>query len=98
LHDEAFSFTRASAVRGKETAMKNSDRVKRASNLVAKAYNDDEETNVRDLLSDLMHLCEYRNYDFTEQLRIATDNFNAELWDADLKPAGSSAAETGGPL
>ena len=36
---------------------------------------------VQDLLSDLMHLCERNDWDFTELLRVATENFNAELID-----------------
>lgn len=46
-------------------------------------YGDTEPTNVQDLLSDLMHLCRGKGYDFTEILRVATDNFNAEVMDAE---------------
>jgi hypothetical protein len=45
-------------------------------------YGDTEQTNLQDLLSDLMHLCWGKGYDFTDILRVATDNFNAEVMDA----------------
>lgn len=38
----------------------------------------DRETAVRDMLADLMHLSDEYAIDFHDQLRIATDNFNAE--------------------
>lgn len=44
----------------------------------------DDPCGVLDLLSDLMHLCHEQGYDFAELLRIATDNFNAEVMDAEL--------------
>jgi hypothetical protein len=48
-------------------------------------YGDTEPTNLQDLLSDLMHLCRGKSYDFTEILRVATDNFNAEVMDAECE-------------
>jgi hypothetical protein len=39
----------------------------------------DRETAVRDMLADLMHLSDEYGIDFQDQLRIATDNYDAEL-------------------
>jgi hypothetical protein len=44
-------------------------------------YDPAEPHGIQDLLSDLMHLCERNEWDFADLLRIATDNFNAELLD-----------------
>lgn len=33
---------------------------------------------VRDLLSDLMHYCDAKGFDFDNQLSFATDNYGAE--------------------
>jgi hypothetical protein len=44
-------------------------------------YDDSDLCGVQDLLSDLMHLCNQKEWDFPELLRVATDNFNAELLD-----------------
>jgi hypothetical protein len=40
---------------------------------------DTEQEIVRDLLSDLMHICDYLEIDFEDELRIATDNFDMDL-------------------
>src|SRR5882724_4266214 len=48
-------------------------------------YGDTEPTNLQDLLSDLMHLCRGKGYDFAEILRVAGDNFNAEVMDAEFE-------------
>jgi hypothetical protein len=48
-------------------------------------YEPSDPSGVQDLLSDLMHLCRGREYDFTEILRMATANFNAEVMDEESK-------------
>ena len=48
-------------------------------------YEADDQVGVQDLLSDLMHLCNGKEWDFTEILRIATDNFNAEVMDKEFE-------------
>jgi hypothetical protein len=52
---------------------------------LAKHYEADDPSGVQDLLSDLMHLCHGQGYDFTEVLRVATDNFNAEVMDEEFE-------------
>ena len=49
-----------------------------------KAYRDEHglDTNqeiVRDLLADLMHICDHLVMDFEDELRIARDNYDSEL-------------------
>jgi hypothetical protein len=61
----------------------NSQRAAYAHELLSGSEHHDatEPSGVQDLLSDLMHLCERNDWDFAELLRVATDNFNAELLD-----------------
>ena len=40
---------------------------------------DDDESNVRDLLADILHYCDKHSIDFTNELRIASDNYQAEI-------------------
>jgi hypothetical protein len=40
---------------------------------------DTEQEIVRDLLSDLMHICDHFEMDFEDELRIATDNYDMDL-------------------
>ena len=44
----------------------------------------DDTTGVQDLLSDLMHLCRERGWDFTDILQSATNNFNSEVMDVEF--------------
>jgi hypothetical protein len=48
-------------------------------------YDADDSSGVQDLLSDLMHLCRVRGYDFDDLLRVAADNFNAEVVDPEFE-------------
>lgn len=34
---------------------------------------------IRDILADLMHYCNQNDIPFTEELRVATDNYEAEI-------------------
>jgi hypothetical protein len=56
-------------------------------------YGDTEPQNIQDLLSDLMHLCNGKGYDFSELLRVATDNFNGEVMDAELERGEQTSSE-----
>lgn len=47
-------------------------------------YDANDRVGVQDILSDLMHLCNGKEWDFTEILRVATDNFNAEVMDGEF--------------
>lgn len=44
-------------------------------------YDATDLSGIHDLLSDLMHLCNGKAWDFIDILRVATDNFNAEVMD-----------------
>ena len=48
-------------------------------------YNENDSCAVQDLLSDLMHLCNGKEWDFGEILRVATNNFNAEVMDEEAE-------------
>lgn len=40
---------------------------------------DDTATNLRDLLTDLMHLCDAKGIDFKMELRVAKHNYQMEV-------------------
>ena len=39
---------------------------------------DPDESNIRDLLADIQHYCDKYSIDFANELRIASDNYQAE--------------------
>lgn len=41
----------------------------------------DDETNLRDLLADLMHFADAMGIDFHDQVRIAGDNYAGEIFE-----------------
>ena len=50
----------------------------------SRLYGSDPE-GIQDMLSDMMHLCRSKGYDFAEILRAATSNFNAEVMDPEFE-------------
>ena len=56
-------------------------------------YATGDQIGARDLLSDLMHLCSGKGYDFADLLRMATDNFNSEVMDGELERGKSTTGE-----
>ena len=40
---------------------------------------DADESNIRDLLADIQHYCDKHSIDFVNELRIASDNYQAEI-------------------
>lgn len=73
----------------------NNDRADRAKKgLVTYAGADDDEALIRDLLCDLRHLADRTGVDWNDQLRVAMDNYRAELvedgTDADREKAKDS--------
>lgn len=65
----------------------NQQRASYAADLLAASehYDGTDPTGLQDLLSDLMHLCNGKGYDFAEILRVAADNFSAEVMDAEFE-------------
>lgn len=83
--DDASKDAEAVATRGEEFL--NQLRAGYAAELLSagRHYQDDDPVGVQDLLSDLMHFCQGKGYDFSELLRVATDNFNSEVMDAEFE-------------
>lgn len=77
------------------TATGNGQRAEYALEILSNSrhYDETDPSGLQDLLSDLMHLCERNGWDFTDLLRVATDNFNAELMDPECN--GQELVECG---
>lgn len=61
-----------------ETAQRAVDRAAEIMGYYGTMIGEYDESNLRDLLTDLMLLCDAEGFDFANELRIATDNYDAE--------------------
>lgn len=59
--------------------MSNTERANRAQRALTAYAPDNDEDNLRDLICDLRHLADHTGLDWNDQLRVAMDNYRAEL-------------------